>query len=139
MVLVQRTESASVLNLTPHAVTLVTTLGHRVTLLPFGFIARVETKTIPAGWLGEGKDGLPTPGGDWGSHGDMMLPVAVERFERLIDLPKSDVPCLVLPEVLEAVRLHQPWRRHVYSPDMGESAIFDKDYNVVAVRQLITV
>lgn len=113
------------LNLTPHAVVLHTADGSRITLPPSGHVARVaaEEVIIPAVDLGDGT----------------TIPVITRRFGQVMGLPEDDEPCIVSSLVFEAVRAQQPWRRHIYAPDTGPTAIRDDAGSIVAVTRLVGV
>jgi hypothetical protein len=67
------------------------------------------------------------------------IPVVIRRFGRIIGLPLEDDCCLVSSLVLEAVKQQQPWRRSVFAPDTGGTAIRDDEGRIVAVRQLVGI
>jgi hypothetical protein len=112
---------AKMLNLTPHAITIERENGERVTYPPQGVVARVETLEQDSGRMAAG------------------VPVVIRRFGQITGLPPGDEACLVSSLVLEAVYKGHPWRRNVFAPDTGASAIRDGEGRIVAVRRLIGV
>ena len=110
------------LNLTPHAIIIEDVDGRRVTIPPSGTVARVETEDNLVGVA-------PLAG--------VTVPVYTRRLGQIMGLPSEDEHCIVSSIVLEAVRLQQSWRRHVYSPDTGPTAIRNNSGHIVAVRRLI--
>jgi hypothetical protein len=67
------------------------------------------------------------------------IPVVVRQFGQATGLPVEDEGCIVSSLVLEAVRAQQPWRRQVFAPDTGATAIRDDAGRIVAVRRLVGV
>ena len=63
--------------------------------------------------------------------------VVARQFGEVTGLPETDEACLVSSLVFEAVRLQQPWRRRVYAPDTGATAIRDEAGRIIAVRRLV--
>jgi hypothetical protein len=109
------------LNLTPHAIVLEHEDGSRVTIPPQGVVARVESLEWECGRMAAG------------------IPVVIRRFGRIIGLPLGDDPCIVSTIVLEAVKQQQAWRRNVFAPDTGGTAIRDGEGRIVAVRRLVGI
>jgi len=118
------TVEAKILNLTPHAVVIQDVDGRRVYIPPSGQVARVESEERMVGTA-------PLDG--------VTVPVYARHLKTITGLPDSDEPCIVSSLVLEAVRTQQPWRRNVYAPDTGSTAIRDTEGRLVAVRNLIIV
>ena len=103
------------LNLTQHAITLITPNGEFV-FQPSGTIARVETlETI----VGE----CPITG----------APIVRRVKGQPIGLPEAGTVCLVSSMVLEEC----PGRAGVFAPDSGKTAIRNEKGHVVAVTQLV--
>jgi len=111
-------------NLTPHPIVLEPLEGRRITIPPSGMVARVSVDDVFVDAL---------------TLDDVTVPVYARRYGKVVGLPTDDEPCIVSSLVLEAVRTQQPWRRNVYAPDTGSTAIRDTDGRLVAVRNLITV
>ena len=112
------------INLTPHVVVIENGDGGLVTIPPSGMVARVVTKeTVVSSVKVNG----------------FNIPVATHHFGEVSGLPDQDEACIVSSLVLEAVRLQQPWRRNVFAPDTGATAIRDSDGRIVAVRQLVGI
>lgn len=109
------------INLTPHQILLVAG-GLETPLPPSGSVARVATSEVAAGDI---------------EIAGLRIPVIRREFGEIIGLPESDEPCVVSSLVLEAVRVQQPWRRRVYAPDTGPTAIRDAAGRVVAVTRLV--
>ena len=112
------------LNLTPHNVVVKDIDGRCLTIPPSGQVARIVTETNMVGIA-------PLTG--------VTVPVFHRTVEKITGLPFEDEPCIVSDAVFEAVRVQQPWRRNVYAPYAGPTAIRDEDGNVVAVRRLMRV
>lgn len=112
-------------NLTPHPVTIRTADGD-ITLPPSGTVARVATAETDAGTITIG-------------DGTSQVPVVQRAMGEIIGLPEEDLPCIVSSLVLEAVRVQQPWRRAIYAPDTGPTAIRDQNGQVLAVTRLVGV
>jgi len=110
------------INLTPHDLIIEDVDGRRVTIPPSGTVARVKTEDNLVGVA-------PLAG--------VTVPVYTRQLGQITGLPFEDEHCVVSGLVLEAVRLQQPWRRHVYAPDTGPTAIRDNSGHIVAVRRLI--
>lgn len=103
------------LNLTQHAITLITPKG-TFTFPPSGTIARVETiETV----IGE----CPVTG----------APIVRREKGMPVGLPEEGTPCLVSSMVLESC----PGRAGVFAPDSGKTAIRDERGLVQAVTQLV--
>lgn len=117
--------NVSLLNLTPHPITIRTTDGSDVTVPPSGIVARVESEEYETGNL------FPEIGAS--------VPVVTRRFGRVVDLPERDDYhyYIVSSLVLEALRNAGEDRPDVFAPDTGPSAIRDGDGRVVAVTRLI--
>jgi hypothetical protein len=113
-----------VLNLTPHPVVLEEPDGGRVTIPPSGVVARVATEETVVSSV---------------AIGSTTIPVVARQFGQVTGLPETDDACIVSALVLEAVRAQQPWRRQVYAPDTGTTAIRDEGGRIVAVTRLVKV
>lgn len=111
------------INLTPHPIIVRTPEGD-VTLSPSGAVARVATTEAAV---------------DPVAIGGHSIPVVQRTMGEIVGLPETDEPCIVSSLVLEAVRIQQPWRRRVYAPDTGPTAIRDAAGRVVAVTRLVSV
>jgi hypothetical protein len=111
-----------VINLTPHAVVIESGDGSLVTIQPSGMVARVATEETVVSSV---------------EMGGSSIPVVARQFGEVSGLPDHDEGCIVSSLVLEAVRLQQPWRRNVFAPDTGATAIRDSDGRIVAVRRLV--
>jgi len=112
------------LNLTPHAIVIQGDDGTSVTIPPSGGVARVATTETVVSVV---------------EVGGTKVPVVARQFGEVTGLPETDEACIVSSLVLDAVRVQQPWRKQVYAPDTGATAIRDKEGRIVAVRNLITV
>jgi len=133
------------LNLTPHPIVLEHD-GVRVTLPPSGQVARVATEETvvsadqPAR-AAELASLLGQPGqlviADDEREIAIAVPVIARKFGQVTGLPTEDEACIVSSLVLEAIRAQQPWRKRVYAPDTGPTAIRDDAGRIVAVRRLI--
>ena len=110
------------LNLTPHAIAIQGDDGTNVTIPPSGMVARVATTETVVSVVGVG---------------NTTVPVVTRQFGEVTGLPEADEACIVSSLVFEAVRLQQPWRRRVYAPDTGATAIRDDAGRIVAVRRLV--
>lgn len=113
------------INLTPHPITIRTADGD-IVLPPDGTVARVSTVETDAGAVVVDDSGR-------------LVPVIRRQFGKVIGLPEEDLPCVVSSLVLEAVRVQQPWRRAIYAPDAGPTAIRDQDGRILAVTRLVGV
>ena len=105
------------LNLTPHAITIVAANGDRVTFPPSGKVARVETKE-------EFVSTCPVTG----------APIYTRVMGKPVGLPENGEACLVSAMVLSAL---VPGTKGVFAPDSGATAIREGG-QVVAVTRLIT-
>ncbi len=103
------------LNLTQHAITLITTKGEFV-FQPSGIVARVETLETVIGYC---------PITD--------APIVRREKGLPVGLPEEGTPCLVSSMVLEEV----PGRAGVFAPDTGVTAIRNEKGHVVGVTQLV--
>jgi len=110
------------INLTPHVVVIETGDGSFVTIPPSGMVARVATEETVASSV---------------EVSGFTIPVVTRQFGEVSGLPDQDETCIVSSLVLEAVRLQQPWRRNVFAPDTGTTAIRDSDGRIIAVRRLV--
>ena len=110
------------LNLTPHAIVIQGDDGNSVTIPPSGMVARVATTETVVSVVGVG---------------NTTVPVVTRQFGQVTGLPETDEACLVSSLVFEAIRLQQPWRKRVFAPDTGATAIRDDAGRIVAVRQLV--
>lgn len=102
------------LNLTPHAITLIASDGRETVIPPSGTVARVSTTEEVAGML----DGIP---------------VVIRRFGDVTGLPADGTPCIVSALVLSAV----PGRPGVYAPDTGATARRNAAGQVTGVTRLV--
>lgn len=102
------------LNLTPHAITLIAADGTETVIPPSGRTARVTTTEEVVATL----DGLP---------------VVARRFGAVTGLPDDGTPCIVSALVLSAV----PGRAGVYAPDTGPTARRNEAGQVVGVTRLV--
>jgi hypothetical protein len=116
------TYEGGMLNLTPHAIVIQGDDGTSVTIPPSGVVARVATTETTVSVVGVG---------------NTTVPVVARAFGQVTGLPETDEACIVSGLVLEAVRLQQPWRRRVYAPDTGATAIRDEAGRIIAVRRLV--
>ena len=103
------------LNLTQHAITLITTKG-TFTFPPSGTIARVETLETVIGYC---------PITD--------APIVRREKGLPVGLPEEGTPCLVSSMVLESC----PGRAGVFAPDSGKTAVRCEKRHVVAVTRLV--
>jgi hypothetical protein len=113
-----------VLNLTPHSVVIHGDDGRRVTIPPSGQVARVATEETAVSSV---------------QVGGATIKVVARQLGQITGLPAEDEVCIVSSLVLEAVRSQQPWRRRVYAPDTGATAIRDDEGHIVAVTRLVGV
>jgi len=110
------------LNLTPHAIVIQSDNGTSVTIPPSGMVARVATtETVVSEVRVDGT----------------TVPVVARQFGQVTGLPETDEACIVSSLVLDAVRVQQPWRKRVYAPDTGATAIRDEAGRIIAVRRLV--
>ena len=116
------TYEGGMLNLTPHPIVIESDNGMRVTIPPSGVVARVATSETVVSEVGV--DGT-------------TVPVVVRQFGQVTGLPETDEACIVSSLVLDAVRVQQPWRKRVYAPDTGATAIRDEAGRIIAVRRLV--
>ena len=110
------------LNLTPHAIVIQCDDGTSVTIPPSGVVARVVTSETTVSEV---------------TLGGVTLPVVARQFGQVTGLPEADEACIVSSLVFEAIRLQQPWRKRVFAPDTGATAIRDEAGRIVAVRRLV--
>jgi len=115
-------KGVQMLNLTPHAIVIQGDDGTSVTIPPSGVVARVATSETVVSEV---------------TLGSATIPVVARAFGQVTGLPETDEACIVSGLVLEAVRLQQPWRRRVYAPDTGATAIRDEAGRIIAVRRLV--
>jgi hypothetical protein len=134
------------INLTPHPITIESDEVY-ITIPPSGKVARVLTEemTVPVKQSARADQLailLAKPGALCLADDDqkvaIAVPVVVRTFTKIEGLPKTDRPCIVSSLVLEAAKVQQPWRRRIYAPDTGPTAIRDDTGKIVAVRRLIT-
>lgn len=92
----------AMINLTPHAITIVsnTETGETITIQPFGIVARVSTKSIP----------MPEYQG---------VPVIRTVYGDVEGMPNYPTPCLVSGMVL--AQLGEEWRGIAFAPATGPS------------------
>ena len=110
------------LNLTPHAIVIQGDDGTNVTIPPSGVVARVATSETTVSEV---------------AFDGVTIPVVTRQFGQVTGLPETDEACLVSSLVLDAVRVQQPWRKRVYAPDTGATAIRDEAGRIIAVRRLV--
>jgi len=115
-------EGVLMLNLTPHAIVIQDEDGNSVTIPPSGVVARVATTETVVSVV---------------KIGNTTVPVVARQFGEVTGLPETDEACLVSSLVLDAVRVQQPWRKRVYAPDTGATAIRDEAGRIIAVRRLV--
>jgi hypothetical protein len=113
------------LNLTPHPVMIETVDGSKITLPVSGTVARVATQEIVISSVAVSSN--------------KIVPLVTWRFGDIVGLPERDEPCLVSNLVFEAVRVQQSWRKRIFVPDTGPTAIRDDAGHIVAVRRLMGV
>jgi hypothetical protein len=116
------TYEGGMLNLTPHPIVIESDNGMRVTIPPSGVVARVATSETVVSEVGVG---------------NTTVPVVARQFGQVTGLPETDEACIVSSLVLDAVRVQQPWRKRVYAPDTGATAIRDEAGRIIAVRRLV--
>lgn len=109
-------DSAGLINLTPHAITIRATDGTEVTIPPSGIVARVSTTEEVVG-----------------TCAITGAPIVRRTFGEVQGLPEEGTPCLVSALVLAAV----PGRPGVYAPDTGPTAIRGQDGQIIAVTRLV--
>ena len=102
----------NLVNLTPHAINLLTSDGGTITLPPSGTVARVSSKSVPVGEV----DGV------------VLTRVT---FGEVIDLPAPDGRCFIVSAL---VRSALPSRNDLASP--GE-LVRDSAGNVIGCKSLI--
>lgn len=102
------------INLTPHAITLVVE-DAETTIEPSGQIARVSMTEEVVAMLGE-------------------VPVIRRVAGEVVGLPTDGRPCIVSAIVLAAL---PAGTKGVYAPDTGSTAIRNDKGNVVAVTRLV--
>ena len=102
------------LNLTPHAITLIAADGAETVIPPSGIAARVSTTEEVVGEVAG-------------------MPVVTRRFGAVEGLPDDGTPCIVSALVLSAC----PGRAGVYAPDTGPTARRNAAGQVVAVTRLV--
>ena len=106
----------SMINLTPHSITIRSKDGAEITIPPSGTVARVSTTEEVVGTC-------PITG----------APIVRRTFGEVQGLPEEGTPCLVSALVLAAV----PGRAGVYAPDTGPTAIRNDAGQIVAVTRLV--
>jgi len=111
----------TIINLTPHDITVETASGERITFSRSGQIARVEMETVV----------VPSPVDD--------IPAVVTRPRGIVGLPEPQPNTIYLVSgvVLSALEAMGADRVDVVAPDTGpESAIRDEAGRIIAVRRL---
>ena len=102
------------INLTPHAIVIITTDGEHHWYSPSGTVARVETIEVACG--------------DFNG-----VPVVSRTFGEVTGLPPEGTPCLVSAIVLGAC----PGRPNTFAPDTGSTAIRDAEGKILGVTRLV--
>ena len=114
-------ERLTVLNLTPHAITVRLPDGTDRTYPPSGTAARVVMEEYVAFYL----------------HG--VIPVIRREPGEVVGLPTDGAPCLVSAMVLDVLRGAGHAALNIYAPDTGPTAIRNEKGHIVAVTRLVAV
>lgn len=102
------------INLTPHAIRVMTSDGEMRVYEPSGVVARVETVEVLVGEF----DGIP---------------VVERQLGDVIGLPENGEPCIVSAMVASAL----PGRPGVYAPDTGSTAVRNDKGHIDHVVRLV--
>ena len=112
------------LNLTPHAISVMdTNTGEVIVLPPSGTIARVSTTEVVVGTVSVTD---PVTGVS------MTVPVIDSVFGEVVGLPEEGELCVVSGMVASAV----PGRAGVFSPDTGKTCVRNEAGQVAGVTRL---
>ena len=116
-----------IVNLTPHAITIILPDGQKLEIPPSGTVARVSVKAKEVGKL---------------EYAGMEVPIVKLEYGDVVGLPEPQEGTIYLVSTLVLMALKDKGikRNDVFSPDTSpESAIRDSQGRIIGVRRLQTI